>query len=260
MFVDFSFLRQLPNPIREAYQAARRILWECETLQTVALFPRAKDAERFARAYAELREMLSYDSEARCAIERADALLSQCGPVRFDGEIYRHAHHAVLQVAKRIVHEGAVDAEGIHRLDFTPTVGDVPHMLERIVVPDLEELAVALQCEAAKAAALCEPDTKTARPDADDLSSAPAIRLCVDLAKKQITVGNQTYDVGSEAALRWIKVLADHRGDWISSSDLEKYDKELLRARTDHLKKHLPEPICILIDSETGKGSRLRLP
>ncbi len=35
-------------------------------------------------------------------------------------------------------------------------------------------------------------------------------RLTVDLARMTITLDGQTYDVPSENALRWVKVLADH--------------------------------------------------
>jgi hypothetical protein len=87
-----------------------------------------------------------------------------------------------------------------------------------------------------------------------------APRIVVELQKKTVTLDGKTHDVTSERALRWLKVLADRPGEWVSSKGLEGYDPELLQVRTDHLRKYLPAEICSLIDSKTGAGSRLRLP
>ncbi len=84
-------------------------------------------------------------------------------------------------------------------------------------------------------------------------------RITVDLQKRTVTFDGKTHDVTSEQALRWLKVLADRPGEWVSSKGLERYDPELLQVRTDHLRKYLPEEICFLIDSKTGAGSRLHL-
>jgi hypothetical protein len=83
--------------------------------------------------------------------------------------------------------------------------------------------------------------------------------LAVDLVRKTITLNDKTYDAPSDNALRWVKVLADHPGEWISGADLENHDSELQNPRTDRWRKHLPEAVLSLIDSETGKGSRIRL-
>jgi hypothetical protein len=97
-------------------------------------------------------------------------------------------------------------------------------------------------------------------PEGFSLPPAPpkAPRLTVDLAKKTITLDGQPYDVPSENALRWVKVLADHAGDWITGSALECYDPDLA-GRPDQWKKHLPKAISDLIESRTGAGSRIRL-
>jgi hypothetical protein len=84
-------------------------------------------------------------------------------------------------------------------------------------------------------------------------------RLTVDLVKKTITLDGVGYDVSSTQALRWIKVLADHPGEWISRPQLKDYDPDLDGCRTDHLKEYLPDAILNLIDSKTGAGSRIRL-
>jgi hypothetical protein len=83
-------------------------------------------------------------------------------------------------------------------------------------------------------------------------------RVNVDLARMTITLDGKEYDVSSENALRWVNVLADHPLEWISSSELERHDPQLGNPRTDRYKKHLPKRILSLIDSETGKGSRIR--
>jgi len=90
-------------------------------------------------------------------------------------------------------------------------------------------------------------------------SPPPLPRLIVDIEKEQATFDGKPYEVSSKNALRWIKVLGEHAGEWISGIDLKRYDSELDGARTHKLKPYLPDPILALIDSETGKGSRIRL-
>jgi hypothetical protein len=90
----------------------------------------------------------------------------------------------------------------------------------------------------------------------------PSSRLAVDLDRMTATLDGTTYDVESECALRWLKVLKEHPGKWISGGergDLKKYDKNLYAARTNRWRQDLPEPIRLLIDSKPGTGSRLNL-
>lgn len=84
-------------------------------------------------------------------------------------------------------------------------------------------------------------------------------RLTVNLDQRTATLDGQSYDVNSQQALRWLKVLADRPGEWISSADLHLIDPELDGVRTHRLKKKLPEPIREMIESDTGKGSRRKL-
>src|SRR5262245_32491966 len=83
-------------------------------------------------------------------------------------------------------------------------------------------------------------------------------RLVVNLARMTVTLDGTSYDVPSENALRWVRVLVNHPGEWISGSCLGTHDADLIGVRTDRLRDHLPEEIVSLIESETGKGSRLR--
>jgi hypothetical protein len=87
----------------------------------------------------------------------------------------------------------------------------------------------------------------------------PPARLAVNLECRTLTLDGETYDVDSVQALRWVRVLAERPGEWVSGADLSKYDPELDGARPDKLKKPLPGALLSLINSETGKGSRLRL-
>jgi hypothetical protein len=103
------------------------------------------------------------------------------------------------------------------------------------------------------------PEAGSGEQPAAQAKEPPLPRLTVDLARKTATLDGVSHDVSSDLALRWVKVLADHAGDWISGSELERYDESLIGARTDRLRKFLPDAILRLIDSETGKGSRIRL-
>lgn len=92
--------------------------------------------------------------------------------------------------------------------------------------------------------------------------SLPPPRLNVDLARMTITLDGRTYEVGCRNALRWVQVLADHDGAWISGPQLKEYEpefKELESTRTDRWTRALPVRVRCLIDSVKGKGSRIRL-
>jgi hypothetical protein len=92
-------------------------------------------------------------------------------------------------------------------------------------------------------------------------------RLAVDLECKTITLDGTVHDkIKSDLALRWLKVLAGHPGRWLTSSELKQYDPELDfdrktrgGVRTDRLKKLLPDAVLALIETDTTRGSRIRL-
>jgi hypothetical protein len=89
--------------------------------------------------------------------------------------------------------------------------------------------------------------------------SAKKPRLTINVAQCTATLDGQSYDVKSPQTLRWLKVLADRPGEWIASADLHHFDPELDGMRPHRRKKYLPTPILEMIESETGKGSRLKL-
>jgi hypothetical protein len=90
--------------------------------------------------------------------------------------------------------------------------------------------------------------------------AASLSRLTVNLASGSVTLDGIRHDVFSVAALRWVKVLADHPAEWISAPELKNYDQELDGVRPDRLKKHLPQEILSLLKSDRRRGSRIRLP
>lgn len=75
------------------------------------------------------------------------------------------------------------------------------------------------------------------------------------------TLDGVPVDVSSKQALRWLKVLVEHPGEWISAPEMKNYDDELDGVRPDrHCKSYLPDVVLSLIDTDRRKGSRLRLP
>jgi hypothetical protein len=99
----------------------------------------------------------------------------------------------------------------------------------------------------------------SAAPPSGSADIPPPSRLTVDLDRRKVVLDGTEHDVKSESALRWIKVLVERPGHWCSSAELEAHDKDLIGTRTDRLKQFLPEQVVNLIQSETGKGSRIRV-
>jgi len=121
--------------------------------------------------------------------------------------------------------------------------GGVACELERFPLDQVVGLAGRLQAECAQAANLVE--------------EAP--RVVVDVERRTVTIEGVAHNVESDRAVRWIKVLADRPGVWVSSRELRAHDDELDDVRTDHLRKFLPKEIDHLVESQTGAGSRLVL-
>jgi hypothetical protein len=182
----------------------------------------------------------------------------------------------VPQVLKAICqHEGMEDKDvAWHRCKrFVTAYGDA--LLWALRPPDVEDLCKELaalpaampkalglataiglvQRSGALAVALDSPEAETRELP----KGPPPPRVAVDLPCKTITLDGATYDVASENALLWVQVLAERPGEWISGPELCKRDPRLLGARTDRLRKHLPAAILAVIDSDRGKGSRIRL-
>ena len=90
------------------------------------------------------------------------------------------------------------------------------------------------------------------------------LEVTVAIERLNVTIhydgGTQdTIDVRNEQAARWLKVLAERPGKWISGPELVSYDAELDGQRTDRLKNNLPEKLLSLIETSTRTGSRLNL-
>jgi hypothetical protein len=102
-------------------------------------------------------------------------------------------------------------------------------------------------------------EAPVAQADDQLRQNPPLPRLNVDLARRTITLDGMVHEVHSALALRWVKVLAEHTDEWISSNELKNYDSELDGTRPDRLKRFLPPEILSLIDTDKSRGSRLRL-
>jgi hypothetical protein len=107
--------------------------------------------------------------------------------------------------------------------------------------------------------ALADAGFKTEAVSSERTKEPRRLRLTVDLPGKMLTLNDVVYPVGSERALRWVKILADRSPAWISSKELKGLDQDLLAERTDKFKKSLPQAVLDLIDSQPGAGSRIRL-
>lgn len=84
-------------------------------------------------------------------------------------------------------------------------------------------------------------------------------QLTVSIEKITATLDGKEYDLKSEYQARWLKVYAEHPGEWISGPRLEEYDSELSGSRTDRLRSGLPQEIESLIETSKRKGARLKL-
>ena len=84
-------------------------------------------------------------------------------------------------------------------------------------------------------------------------------RLTVDLLSKTATLDGTRYDVHSERALRWLRVLVGQSPNWVSGSDLTRYDPDLTDPNTHKYKKYLPQLVRDLITSRPGSGSCIPL-
>jgi hypothetical protein len=135
--------------------------------------------------------------------------------------------------------------------EFVPSAG----LCDRLGVGDISALTAYLRQERGRVLRgnAVPPEPQTAEPE------KPPPRLTVDLKRQTLTLDAEVHEVPSLNALRWVMVLADRPGEWISKAQLKVYDAELDGVRPDKLKRYLPPKVLSLIDSETGKGSRIRL-
>lgn len=95
---------------------------------------------------------------------------------------------------------------------------------------------------------------------ASDGNTALEPSIIVEVDRSRIIFQGETFDVGSPQALRWLKVLTDHPGVWISSADLTRHDSELDGARTSRLWKELPSAVAEHVKTKPGTGSRWNPP
>jgi hypothetical protein len=76
-------------------------------------------------------------------------------------------------------------------------------------------------------------------------------RFTVTLQPPQATLDGTAYSITPDAAT-FLDVLVRAKGEWVSGSTLPDM-------RADRVRKHLPQPIQVLIEARTGVGFRLQL-
>ncbi len=93
-----------------------------------------------------------------------------------------------------------------------------------------------------------QPPPENRTPPANRIKPQP--RLQVDVDQKTVTLDGTPHKVSHEQAL-WLDALVKANGDWRSSTELNV-------TKPDRLKARLPKEIQKMIESTTGKGSRIR--
>lgn len=88
-----------------------------------------------------------------------------------------------------------------------------------------------------------------------------SIPLIVDVKQltATVTATGKIFSLKKEADARWLKVLIDCPGNWVSGSALENLDPELMGVRTDRMHKRLPAPVKKLVEQKRGDGARIKL-
>jgi hypothetical protein len=100
--------------------------------------------------------------------------------------------------------------------------------------------------------------TQRAMTTVGNQSTADGEGLSVSIEKLTAILDGKEYDLDEQPA-RWLKVLLDNGGQWISAPQLKHYDDELDGARTVRLRKSLPRQLSRLIITDRRKGARLKL-
>jgi len=95
--------------------------------------------------------------------------------------------------------------------------------------------------------------TKTPSAADQDPPPPPPERLVIDLQTNSATLNGCTYSDLDPDALQILKAIWEARGNWMSSSTLQKLPG-LERARIDRILKKLPSALDALICSATGEG------
>jgi hypothetical protein len=169
--------------------------------------------------------------------------------------LYRQEKGIVLEVIER-----RVNPEMLAKADATGEPLTVPYRELPPRLLGLTERGRARLVEARLASSGTVAADAVEHPSGDGKPPAVVRRtLTVDLDSKRLTLDGVPYDVSSERALRWVKILADNSPAWISSSELSSYDPDLTDVRSDRIKKYLPPEVRNLIDLRRGAGSRLDL-
>jgi hypothetical protein len=83
--------------------------------------------------------------------------------------------------------------------------------------------------------------------------------VAVDLTNWTVTIASVRHQLKGEQEARWLKVLAEHRGQLISGPQLKTFDTELDGVRTDRLLNRLPDPVKRILEVAGKKGTRMKV-
>jgi hypothetical protein len=211
---------------------------------------------------------------------RIDLFISRCDKVlkQLDAPKLRQMKWAAVGVAdglSGVVHQppcaGRLVKEWLGRLINSAVrldVEDEPPVawanVERLpmrtvdAVPEATRLVRRLKCWAGKLKTKPAEEQATEAPKPNE---PPPPRLTVNLPGMTVTLDDNTYNTDSKQALRWLQILADHPGEWLSSTECATLSNDALMGdyRPHRLMHKLPEPVRTLIETNRRKGYRITL-
>ena len=97
-----------------------------------------------------------------------------------------------------------------------------------------------------------------AAPSVPPPSDVPPLTVDLEHLSVRISRTGKSYPLGSAEVARWLKILAQRPGVWVSSAELEAFDRALMGRRVERLRKQLPLSLTRIVESKRGKGARLR--
>jgi len=118
------------------------------------------------------------------------------------------------------------------------------------------------------------PRDETARHDGGILVPPPSLpdapsrvtanvgcrNIVVDVDRLEIRIDSVSHPIENETAARYVRVLVERAGSWISSVDLPRWDSELqVGEDVTRLRRNLPKPVREAITGKRGKGTMLSL-
>ncbi len=97
-------------------------------------------------------------------------------------------------------------------------------------------------------------------PVSDEVIAHALPPLTVNIEQQSVRI-NRTgkwYPLPSVEVARWLNVLAQRPGEWLSSADFAAFDPTLVGRRVERMRRKLPLNIVGLIECKRGQGARLQ--